>query len=116
MSDATDAINDIQDALDEYGSSITLNVVTIGGYDPVEGEGLEIITPHNIKSLIKDYTTKDLENQAIHVNDIKFRFYYNSEISYDDQIVFGGKTYSLENIDKKIFQDENLIYTIQGRV
>jgi len=116
MSDATDVINDIQEAIDEYGSDIILNIITIGGYDPIEGEGSDTPTPHNLASLIADYTTKELESPNIHVNDIKFRFYYNGEIGYDDQIVFGGKTYSLENIDKQILQNENLIYTIQGRV
>jgi len=116
MSDATDAIVDIQEAVLEYGSSITLNTIVKGAYDPVEGEATDIVTPHSMKSLINDYTTKELENNNIRTTDIKFRFYYAGSIGYDDQIVFDGKTYTLENIDKKILQDENLIYTIQGRV
>jgi len=116
MSDATDAIADIQEAVLEYGSSIILNTIVKGAYDPAEGEGPDIITPHPMKSLINDYTTKELENDNIRITDIKFRFYYAGAIGYDDQIIFDGKTYSLENIDKKILQDENLIYTIQGRV
>ena len=115
MSDATDAILDIQEALEEYGSSIVFNSIVLGPYDPVLGEAPKIITPHPTKALISDYTSKELENNDININDVKFRFYYNGIIDYSDNIIFGGKTYNLMNVDKKILQDENLIYTLQGR-
>jgi len=116
MSDATEAIVDIIEAIDEYGSGITLNIITKGEYDVIEGESADSITAVTTKALPKNYTSQELQNTDIHTTDIKFMLYYDGEISYKDNIVFDGKTYNLLNIDKKIFQDETIIYTIQGRV
>jgi len=116
MSDATEAIEDIIEAINEYGSSITLNIITKGEYDPVAGESSDITTPIITKALPKNYTSRELQNPDIHITDIKFMIYYDSEIAYKDNLVFDGKTYNLLNIDKKILQDETIIYTIQGRV
>ena len=116
MSDATEAIIEIKEAILEYGSTITLNIVTEGAYNPVTGESDDIITPHSMKSLPKNYTSKELESPDIYVKDIKFLLYFDGEIDYNDNLIFNGKTYTFLNIDKKFLQDENLIYTIQCRV
>lgn len=116
MSDATDAIIDIEEAILEYGSDIVLNVITYGEYNPIAGEGLKTTTPHVMKALPGNYTNKELQDPNVHIKDKKFRFYYTGEITYDDQIEFRGDTYSIERIDSKIFQDELLLYTIQGRI
>jgi len=114
MSDATDAIADIQEALDEYGSAITLQIITKGALDLDTGRKAETIVEHNIQALPGTYG-KDEQNENVHPKDIKFRFYFDSEIGYEDRIIFQGETYGIEQIDKKILQNENLIYTIQGR-
>ena len=116
MSDATDAIFDIKEAILEYGSTITLNIITEGAYNTVTGDTDDIITPHSMKSLPKNYTSKELESPDIYVKDIKFLLYFDGEIDYSDNLIFNGQTYKMLNIDKKFLQDENLIYTIQGRV
>ena len=115
MSDATDAIFDIKEAILEYGSTITLNIITEGAYNTVTGDTDDIITPHSMKSLPKNYTSKELESPDIYVKDMKFMLYFDGEINYSDNLVFNGKTYTFLNIDKKFLQDENLIYTIQCR-
>ena len=45
MSDATEAIKDIIEAINEYGSTITLNIITEGAYNPVTGDTDDTITP-----------------------------------------------------------------------
>ena len=116
MSDATEAIKDIIEAINEYGSTITLNIVTEGAYNPVTGDTDDTITPNPMKALPKNYTSKELESPNIYVKDIKFLLYFDGEINYSDNLVFNGQTYTFLNIDKKFLQDKNLIYTIQGRV
>ncbi len=115
MSDATDAVIDIIEAIDEYGSAITLNSITTGVYDTTTGLTADTVVPHVMKALPKDYTSKELDNKDIHINDIKFVLYFDGPIGYDDKIIFNSVTYNLLNIDKKILQDVNIVYTIQGR-
>ena len=115
MSDATDAILDIQDALEEYGSDITLQIITQGAFNSNTGMKEVVIVPFLLKAIISTYSNKEAVDPNIHPKDIKFRFYSTQSIGYTDKILFQGDTYSIERFDKKIFQNENLIYTIQGR-
>ncbi len=116
MSDATDAIADVIEAIEEYGSTVTLNIITAGTHDTVNGGTTgDTTVPVSTKALPKNYTSKELQNTEIHATDIKFMIYHSTEIAYKDNIVYDGKTYKLLNIDKKILQDLNIIYTIQGR-
>ncbi len=115
MSDATDAVLDVIEAIDEYGSSITLNSIIPGVYDTTTGETADTVTPHVMKALPKDYKGKELDALDVHVNDIKFMLYHSGAIGYHDKIVYNSVTYNLLNIDKKILQDINIVYTIQGR-
>ena len=60
MSDATDAIEDIIEAINEYGSTITLNIITVGTHDTVNGGTTGGSTASVItKALPKNYTSKD---------------------------------------------------------
>ena len=115
MSDATDAVLDIISAINEYGSSIVLNTITIGAYDPLTGETTNTVINTPIKAIPRAYDSQELQNTDISINDLNFMFYHDGEISYTDKITFSGKTYNLLNIDKKIFQDVTLVYQIQGR-
>ena len=116
MTDAELAIIDLKEAILEYGSTITLNIITEGAYNPVTGDTDDTITPHPMKALPKNYTSKELESPDIYVKDIKFMLYFDGEIDYTDNLIFNGNTYNFLNIDKMILQDETLVYKIQGRV
>lgn len=116
MSEALSAIEDIKAALNEYGSDIILNIVTKGVYDPVLGDTANVITPNNVKAIVDNYNRQEIQDPNIHIKDKKFTFYFSDPIGYEDEIVFQGQTYSIERVDKKIFQNEKLLYTIQGRV
>ncbi len=115
MSDALDAIEDIVEAINDYGSSITLNIITKGVYDYDTGDTADTNAPVAMEALIKSYKSKELENTDIHVDDIKFIIYLDGPVEYKDNITFNGQVYKLLNIDPKYLQDENLMYTIQGR-
>lgn len=116
MSDATDAIVDIVEAITEYGSSCTLRIVAKGLYNTTTGETSNVNTDVPTKCLIMNYDNKELESPDIHVDDLKFFIYYDGDVSIKDKIIFSGKTYNFMKVDKKILQDVNLLYTIQGRV
>ena len=115
MSEATDAIIDIQEALEEYGSDIVLKSVTEGAYNPVTGETTDTVVTTNLKAIIKDFAGEELINDSIGVKDLKFMIYFASEIKYTDTITFDSKVYKILNIDKTILQNTNLLYIIQGR-
>ena len=115
MSDATEAIEDIIEAINEYGSSITLNIITKGVYNTTTGETSDTNAPVTMKALIQSYTSKELQNTDIHADDIRFVIYLDGAVEYKDTITFDSQVYKLLNIDPKYLQDENLMYTIQGR-
>ena len=116
MSEATDAIIDIQEALEEYGSDIVLkSVTTEGTYNPATGETTDTVVTTNLKAIIKDFAGEELINDSIGVKDLKFMIYFASEIKYTDTITFDSKVYKILNIDKTILQNTNLLYIIQGR-
>lgn len=115
MNDATLAIQDIQDALAEYGSSVTLQLITRGAYDTTTGETADVVVNTPLKALPQNYDTRDIDGVKILATDIRFLLYYDGEIGDEDKIVFNSVTYNLLKIDKKILQDANLLYTLQGR-
>ena len=116
MFDALDAINDIVEAIEEYGSTVTLNIITAGVYDTATGETTSTVVSFPTKAIPSNYTSREIDNTNIHATDLRFKIYYSGVIDYTYKIVFDGKTYKLMNIDKKIMQDTNLLYEIQGRV
>lgn len=116
MSEALEAITDIKQALNDYGSDITIKINVEGVFDPIEGEGLPSITNVVTKAFVSNYSSKELINPDIKITDTKFTLYYDGDLTYEDTIVFSGKTYSFENIDKQILQNETLKYVIQGRI
>ena len=115
MSDATEAIEDIQEALEEYGSAITLKQITAGVFDPITGSTANTSGNTTLKTLIRNYSSFELTNSEVHVDDLKFMIYTTILLNYDDILVYDGKEYKILNIDKKILQDVNLFYTVQGR-
>ena len=115
MSDATDAILDVIDAITEYGSTITLKSITPGAYDTTTGETADVIADTITKALPKDYKGTELEAPDVYVDDVKFMLYTSDVITYHDKIVYDSVTYNIININKKILQDLNIVYTIQGR-
>ncbi len=116
MSEALEAIKDIKQALNDYGSDITIKINVEGVYDPVEGEGLPSITNVVTKALVDNYNRMEMQDPNVNLKDKKFKLFYDGEIDHNDTILFDGKIYSIERIDKKILQNENLMYVIQGRV
>ena len=115
MSDALDAIEDIKEALEEYGSNIELRQITTGIFNPGEGETLDTFVDKPLKVLIKKYNSFERQNTEIHNDDLKLMLYFDESITYDDRIILLSSPYKILNIDKKVLQNENLFYTLQIR-
>lgn len=116
MSEALEAIEDIKQALNDYGTDILLGKVTKGVYDPVAGEEPVSTSQIPIKAFVGSYSSQELMNPDIRATDKKFTLYYADGITYDDKIIFEGKIHHIVNIDPQILQNETLKFVIQSRV
>jgi len=104
----------VKEGLDKHGTSIFIRKKSNGTYNPETGmmEGATEETP--VKALVRYYDTTEL-SENIHTNDIEYRFQFDGELGYNDEILYSGKVYKVINIKKMILQDNNLLYTVQGR-
>jgi Mg/Co/Ni transporter MgtE len=115
MTDAQEAVIDIVEALTEYGSGISINVITEGVYDPTTGLKSKTTVSTNTKGLPRNYNSAELSDK-IFVTDMEFRLYFSGTIAYKDTITYQSKTYTIMNIYKKVLQNTLIMYTIQGRI
>ena len=113
--DALDAIVDINEALSEYGNSMTLNVITVGVYNPDTGETTNTTSSSNLKCLDIPATIKQIDNTNIFSGDIFFKFYYNGVINSSSTITYNSKTYRIVYINPITLQDTLILYTVQAR-
>jgi hypothetical protein len=116
MSDALEAIDDIVEALDEYGTDITLNIITEGTYNPATGSTTDVTTAVTTKAFISNYQDESQTNTEIKDDDVKFTLYYNGAIKSTDTILYNSKVHKIQSIVPKVLQNENLMYLIRGRV
>jgi len=136
MTDAQLSIIDIEQAFNEYGSSITVSKVTNSVYYPDIGslisDGINFlecatmlqcsdimicsdgITNIQTKAIIGTFDITQL-NENIHKDDVVFKFYTAQTIEYSDTITYNSIEYKIVNIKPKILQDTVIFYTVQGR-
>lgn len=118
MSKATDSIVKIANAIDKYGSDITIKVVTkdISLYDPYDSSKGVIITTTNTKALISSLASEDLATSMPKelVNNYRLAMKLQTTIDLNTShfILFQGKEYEVLFVSKKILQNENLIYEV----
>lgn len=111
--DALDAIEDIKEAIEEYGSDILLVTLTEGAYDPYTGAATirtEVIT----KALIKSTTSNESLAKAVDSYELSIKVYSDLEITEDNLINFRGNDYKImpKGLDSKILQNETLLYEL----
>ena len=118
MSDALEAIEDIKEALAEFGSSIVIKKET----SEVRDSYGNIITPAdyvniNTKALIGNQATDKLLSKLTddqkNSYSLSLRLYTTELINKEDyQIEFRSKDYEIFMIDETILQDETLLYEV----
>jgi len=111
MSDATDAIKDIKEAIAEYGSDIKIVTLTEGDYDPYTGATITR-TEVPTKALISGTSTNEILNKAVDTFDLSIKMYDSTEITKDNLINFRGDDYEILFVDTKVLQNETLLYEL----
>ena len=118
MSEATEVITDIQEALTEYGSSIiikkSVNEVR-DAYGVVTTAATA--TTENTKAFVGRYATSQLLSKLTDDQkqsyELSLRFYTTSVLNKEDYTIsFKSSDYNIVIIDSKILQDETLLYEV----
>jgi hypothetical protein len=118
MSEATETIVDIQEALAEYGSSIiikkSVNEVR-DAYGVVTTAATS--TTENTKAFIKRYATNNifmkLYQDFINSYDLSIRLYTSQIINKEEYTIsYQSQIYNIVDIEKKILQDEIIYYDL----
>ena len=115
MSDALDAIVDIKEAMNEYGSTVILQTVTEGGYDFDIGMNTTTTININKKALISTLASRRMNENLLQSNqsyDLAIKLYHDGEIKKTDNILVDTDTYEIVSIVKKVLQDEVLLYEL----
>lgn len=119
MSEATEAISEISEALAEYGSDINLIQVVEGEYDPITGETskVDLITP--MKAFLPNKATSSVISNSQIVTtssyDIIFQIYHDEEITESWEIEYKDDTYEIVLIDSTVLQNETLLYEVVAK-
>ena len=118
MSEATEVITDIQEALTEYGSSIiikkSVNEVR-DAYGAVTTAATS--TTENTKAFIKRYATNNifmkLYQDFINSYELSIRLYTSQIINKEEYTIsYQSQIYNIVDIEKKILQDEIIYYDL----
>lgn len=112
MSDATDAIEDIVEAINEYGTSISLRSVSEDSYDPYTGSTVTN-TDVELKAFVSLEASRVLSQQfAKHTYDLALKTYHTTKITKADEIIYDGQTYKILYVSSKILQGTAIIYEL----
>ena len=119
MSDAQEAILDIAEALEEYGSNIVIRTITKGDlstYDPRNPTSNETITDVDSKGLIYSTATKDLAmtmpKELLNNYEISIVLQSDTPITKANIIIFQSVEREIVFVSKKILQDLVLSYEV----
>ena len=119
-SDATEAIQDIIEAIEEYGSTIRIATETESGYDPYTGATYST-TYEDTKAIISSLATQRVQEAfqniskiegVISAYDLSIKLYTTTELTKANKIVYDGNTYEITFISDKILQDTRIIYEL----
>lgn len=125
MTDAQSAVIDIQDALSEFGSVITLHKVVFGTYDPATGVAAETITTTNIKAIVTKWASEHVANAFKMQSEIEgttssyelaLMLYHTEPIEKGWRVVFRGDTYEVIFVMPSILQDTIYKYDILVKI
>lgn len=119
MSEATDAILDIIDGQNEFGSSIKITSEVETGYDPYTG-ATYATTFADTKAFIKTEATPKVYDSFVNEStnsayDMSIKLYFDTTITKDNKVVFKGNSYEIVFISETILQDTTILYELLVR-
>lgn len=116
--DALDAIKDIKEAIDKYGSGIKILTQIAGEWDSYGN----VIVPEGVseektKAIIKSSASENIVQKIMRwalseEYELSMKLYTSTELTKDKKIEFRGDIYEITYIDEMILQDTTLIYEI----
>lgn len=112
MQDALDAIADITEALEEYGTAIKLRTITAGTYNPMTGMTGETITDTTLKAIIKSEASESTERAFKSDYELSIMFYSTVEPTKSHKIVVGTAVYNILYVSKSILQGVTFKYEV----
>ena len=119
MSEATDALIDIKEAIEEFGSTIRISTETETGYDPFEGATFTTTFEDTKGFTNTEATPKVFESfSAMTSNsayDLSVLTFSDTPITKDNKIVFRGNSYEILFVSETILQDLTLLYELLVR-
>ena len=119
MSEALDAITDIQAELLEYGTNISIRTYTEGSYNSYTGS-IETYTDVPTKAFIQSVSTgqvlnslmQNLASTTIGDYDLTVKCCSSSVIDKSHKIIYNLEEYNIMYVNSKVLQDTTLIYEI----
>lgn len=113
MSEATDAILDIKEALQEFGTDIVFQKITAGAYSPTGTTTTKVET--NTKALIKKQATKETQRAFLGDYEIAFMLYLNFIPTKADKIKYKNEVYNIVYVATSTLQNADMKYEILGK-
>ena len=120
MTEAQSAIIDIQDALAEYGSTITFKKASQGTYNPNSG-AVDTYEDVELKAIVRREATERVVNAFQDLSkienseasyDIALMFYHTEKPTKKDRISFNGDIYKIKYVSSTILQDAVIKYEV----
>ena len=112
MQEALDAIDDIVEALEEFGTAIKLRTIVSTGYDPMTGSTGETITDTTLKAIIKSEASESTERAFNSDYELSIMFYSTVEPTKSHKIVLGTDVYNILYVSKSILQGVTFKYEV----
>ena len=102
--------------IDKFGNSMVLNEIVEGGYDVIAGENTKIVTPHNVIGVISPYSTSEILEGVIDINDAKVLLYAdNYLIDKGWTLEFDTDVFEIMNVSQTTAQNKKIVYELQCR-
>lgn len=112
MSEAAEAIGDIVEALNEYGTSITLRTISEDSYDPYTGTATTEVDT-DLKAFISLEASRVVSQQfAKNTYDLALKTFHTEKITKSNKIVYNGEVYNITYVSSKVLQDTTLLYEL----
>lgn len=111
--------------IERFGRTITINKKTTGTYDPDDGSFVgKSETGINVKSVVRSYTSREIDGKLIQVGDKEFLIAHASITDQDatfsaeaftDYEITDDGVYNIENVSHIKTGDTALVYKVQAR-
>ena len=116
--DALDAIDDIIEAIDEYGSDIKVVTEVISGYDPYTGP-IVASTSVDMKGIISSEATQRVNDIFTKLStdsyEMAIKLYSDVVVTKENKIAYKSLSYEILYVSEKSLQNTTILYEVLVR-